>query len=308
MLAAAMHRCARRSSLTLVLGLATAACGPPSANSQQPEIEVDQPGERVRFAVIGDYGLAGPDAAAVARRVAAWKPDFVITLGDNNYPYGRASTIDDNVGQYYHSFIAPYKGRYGEGADINRFFPSLGNHDWRTPGPHPYLEYFTLPGNERYYDFRWGPVHLFAIDSDYKEPDGNRADSEQARWLREKMSESTLPWQVVYMHHPPWSSGDHGSSEHMRWPFADWGADVIMAGHDHHYERIEREGVVFLVNGLGGNPLRYELHSPVPGSALRYRDEHGATLVEATAEEFTMRFITASGKEIDLRELPHGQP
>lgn len=287
-----------------VLGLAFAsACGPAEGSASEPGPPVRQAADRVRMAVIGDYGLAGPDAAAVAELVRSWSPDLVITLGDNNYPHGRASTIDDNVGQYYHSFISPYVGRYGSGSEINRFFPALGNHDWRTPGPWPYLEYFALPGNERYYDLQWGPLHLFAVDSDMHEPDGNTADSEQGRWLQQTMSASTLPWQVVYMHHPPYSSGDHGSQKGMRWPFAQWGADVVLAGHDHHYERIEQDGVLYFVNGLGGNPERYSLRRPVPGSMARYRDAHGAMLVEATPERLELRFIDVHGQEIDARTL-----
>jgi hypothetical protein len=124
--------------------------------------ETPSPTLTVRFAVIGDYGLAGKPAADVAGLVKSWDPDLILTTGDNNYPIGSAETIDENVGQYYHEFIYPYKGSYGPGADINRFFPTLGNHDYGVPGARPYLEYFTLPGNGRYYDFVWGPVHFFA--------------------------------------------------------------------------------------------------------------------------------------------------
>ena len=120
----------------------------------------------VRFAVIGDYGLAGEHLDAVAKLVKNWQPDIILTVGDNNYPEGEAATIDENIGAYFHEFIFPYTGVYGEGAQENRFFPALGNHDWNTLGAQPYLDYFPLPGNERYYDFVWGPVHFFAIDSD----------------------------------------------------------------------------------------------------------------------------------------------
>src|SRR3954470_12738895 len=119
-----------------------------------------------RFAVIGDYGWVGQTALDVSNLVRSWNPDFVITTGDNNYDNGAASTIDPNIGQYYHDFIFPYTGSYGPGAAYNKFFPALGNHDWVTAGATPYLNYFSLPNNERYYDFMWGPVHLYSIDSD----------------------------------------------------------------------------------------------------------------------------------------------
>ena len=91
----------------------------------------------VRFAVIGDYGLAGDAEAAVAALVHSWQPDFILTVGDNNYPSGATDTMDENVGQYFQAYIYPYYGQYGPGADTNRFFPTLGNHDWTTTRPKP---------------------------------------------------------------------------------------------------------------------------------------------------------------------------
>jgi len=106
-------------SMVLIVGLLLTG----TAQSQVP----------VRFAVIGDFGWAGPPAQDVSDLIHGWNPDFIITVGDNNYPIGEAATIDQNIGQYYHDFIFPYKGVYGPGASVNRFFPSLGNHDWFTP-------------------------------------------------------------------------------------------------------------------------------------------------------------------------------
>ncbi|MBP9121408.1 MAG: hypothetical protein KBF59_11150, partial [Ignavibacterium sp.] len=88
-----------------------------------------KPFSQVKFAAIGDYGLAGPNELTVANLVKSWNPDFIITLGDNNYELGADSTIDVNIGQYFYEYIYPYKGNYGSGSTVNRFFPSLGNHD-----------------------------------------------------------------------------------------------------------------------------------------------------------------------------------
>ena len=141
-----------------------------------------------RFAVIGDFGHAGTAEQQVANLVHSWSPDFIITVGDNNYDSGEASTIDANIGQYYHDFISPYQGSYGAGSPTgtNRFFPTLGGHDWgnaypNPSGDQPSLDYFSLPGNERYYTFQAGPVQLFALDSDANEPDGTSSTSVQAR-------------------------------------------------------------------------------------------------------------------------------
>ncbi len=252
----------------------------------------------VRFAVIGDYGLASQPEQDVADLVKSWNPDFVITTGDNNYPRGAAATIDQNIGQYYHEFIHPYTGDYGTDATSNRFFPSLGNHDWMTAGAAPYLDYFTLPGNERYYDFVWGPVHLFALDSDSREPDGIASTSAQAAWLRSRLALSTAPWKLVYMHHPPFSSGLHGSTVAMQWPYRQWGATAVLAGHDHTYERIVKDGFLYFVNGLGGS-TRYAFGAPVPGSQVRYNADYGAMLVEASQDAIVFQFISRAGVVVD---------
>jgi tartrate-resistant acid phosphatase type 5 len=258
----------------------------------------------LRFAVIGDYGLVGQPAQDVADLVKSWQPDFIITTGDNNYPDGEAATIDDNIGQYYHEFIYPYRGRYGEGANINRFFPSLGNHDYSpTDGFQPYLDYFDLPGNGRYYDFVWGPVHFFTLNSDWREPDGHHQNSVQAMWLRDGLAASTAPWKLVYMHVPPYSSGQHGSAAVMQWPYAEWGASVVMAGHDHTYERLEIDAIPYFVVGLSGHHARYPMRSEAEGSQIFFNEDYGAILIETTETEMTFQFITRAGEVIDSYSL-----
>ena len=250
----------------------------------------------VRFAVIGDYGRAGDGERAVAELVKGWEPDFIITTGDNNYKHGSSRTIDKNVGQYYHAYIHPYKGSYGMGADTNRFFPTIGNHDWN---PRPYQEYYTLPGNERYYDFTWGPVHFFALDSVECEPHGTHADSRQAAWLKERLAFSDKPFRCVYAHHPPYSSASrHGSTARMQWPYKEWGADLFFAGHDHTYERIERDGMLYFVNGLGGRNT-HRFREAVEGSAFRYNATFGAMLVEVTSSEAVISFHSVDGTLVD---------
>ena len=263
----------------------------------------------VRFAVIGDYGLAGGLLEAVATLVKSWNPDLIITVGDNNYPDGEAKTIDKNIGQYFQDYIHPYQGDYGEGADINRFFPSLGDHDWRMPNARPYLDYFTLPNNERYYDFVWGPVNFFALDSDEHEPEGVDQSSIQAQWLQSALAASTAPWKIVYFHHPPFSSTFRGPVDWMRWPFQEWGASVVISGHEHVYERFLINDFPYIINGLGGQPSRYNFRFPREGSEVRYRSGHGAILVEASEAQITFEFITIKGELIDtytLERIPAG--
>jgi len=258
--------------------------------------------ESIRFAVIGDFGDGSTAEGDVANLLKSWDPDFVITVGDNNYPDGAASTIDAHIGQFYHEFIYPYNGTYGSGATTNRFFPTLGNNDWDTLSAKAYLDYFTLPGNERYYDYVWGPVHFFVIDSDNREPDGKTSSSVQAAWLQSQLTASTSMWNVVYLHHPPYSSGSVGSATALQWPYAAWGADVVLAGHSHTYERIFKNGIVYFVNGLGGDSIQ-SFSSAISGSQIRYNGDYGAMLVVVDNSQMTFQFINRAGAVIDSYTL-----
>lgn len=255
------------------------------------------------FAVIGDYGMNNTAEADVAALIHSWQPEIIITLGDNNLPDGTKVTIDHNIGKYFHDYIYPYTGSYGSGAEYNRFFPCLGNHDWNTKSVQAYLDYFTLPGNERYYDFTWGPVHFFALDSYWREPDGVKADSVQAAWLQQGLAASTSPWNIVYSHYPPYSSGAHGSTLSNQWPFAAWGADAVMSGHDHNYERLLVDGILYFTNGLGGQ-TRYIFDRALhPQSQFYYDADFGAMRVTATDTEILFEFINRVGELIDSYRL-----
>jgi hypothetical protein len=263
-----------------------------STATATPEPEV------LRFAVIGDFGGGGQPEADVAALVKSWKPQLIITTGDNNYPDGSGETIDQKIGQFYSEFISPYTGEYGAGADENRFFPSLGNHDWNTDQAQPYLDYFTLPGNERYYSFVRGPVHFFVLDSDSREPDGVGKSSLQATWLQEQLAASESPWKIVYFHHAPYSSGLHGPVDWMQWPFAAWGVDFVLSGHDHTYERISRDGITYFVNGLGGGSI-YTFVIIMEGSQVRYNDDYGAMIVDASDNWIKFQFVNRQEQVID---------
>ncbi|MFL5330838.1 MAG: metallophosphoesterase [Gemmataceae bacterium] len=265
-----------------------------------------------QFAVIGDYGIAGTGESKVATLVKGWSPDLIVTVGDNNYEVGAAKTIDANVGQYYHDYIGNYSGKYGPGSATNRFFPTLGTHDWETRSgtpalPTPYLNYFTLPGNERYYTFTKGPVQFFCLDSgdgtgtntDNFDPDGASSNSVQAQWLHSQLSASTAQWKLVFFHHPPFSSGYFGSTPMMQWPFQAWGATAVFSGHDHDYERINVGGMTYFVNGVGGESYNAFTSAPVAGSQVRYGSSWGAMHVNASDTQIQFQFVAVTGAVID---------
>lgn len=257
------------------------------------------------FAIIGDYGSNYSQEGSVANLVKSWNPGFIITAGDNNYPDGASSTIDVNIGKYYHNYIYPYTGSYGTGSDINRFFPCLGNHDVTTSSGGPYFQYFALPNNERYYDFIKGNIHFFVINSNSSEPSGNSASSVQATWLKNKLAASTSVWNIVYFHHSPYcSDAVHGSTSVMQWPFKSWGADLVVSSHSHVYERILKDNFTYIVNGLGGHSKYTFKSTPVSGSQIRYNANYGAIKVSVTTDALYFRFYNISNNLIDTYILP----
>jgi len=276
----------------------------------------DAQSSTLTFAAFGDYGVNNEYEAAVASMVDGWNPDLILALGDNYYleAGGTGSeTYDLAVGKYYCRFL---KDITTTGAacpsgqsSINRFFPALGDHDYDDAGkttdslPGTYLDYFDLPGdgytsssnNERYYDFVSGPVHFFivnSLDQAGYEPDGASSTSIQGQWLQTQLGASTSTWNVVVVHNPPYTSGTkHGSRVRMQWPFAQWGADVVFSGDEHGYERIQRDGIVYFVNGLGG-AWPYPFGEPVEGSAARYNASNGAQRVIVTNTSMTFEFYS----------------
>ncbi len=263
--------------------------------------------DRIVFAVIGDYGLAGQNEADVANLVKGWNPDFIVTVGDNNYPHGQSYSIDDNIGQYYHDYILGYKGKYGSSSPTKRFYPVLGNHDWGTTGGKPYFDFFNFYNQTTYYDFIQGPVHFFMLDSDQNEPDGTSATSDQAKWLKKSLAASTSAFNVIVFHHAPYSSGWHGPTNYMRWPFKEWGADAVLTGHDHIYERLLVNGLPYFINGIGGAEL-YKFDRILPESQARFNQDYGAMRVEANGTTMKFQMYTRTGLLVDEYTLGQGFP
>lgn len=294
--------------------------------AQLAEEVVSSEPETIVFAQIGDYGdLSSPAIADVAALVKTFNPEFVLTSGDNYY--GAASTFeeyDETTGQHYQQFIFPYQGIYGAGATRNKFWPTLGNHDRDPVGNLPihHLFYPKLPNNGEYYDVVIGPIHLFIVDSGYdnsqvnRQADGITSTSKQGEWLRVKMSISTAKWKVVVFHHPPYTStptiltdpelvaGD-GSLSYikLRWPFKDWGADLVINGHSHNYERLIVDGLPYVVNGLGGRTTADILGTPNANSVKTFKDDWGAMKCTVTCDTFKGEFFTRAGLLIDSFEL-----
>ena len=286
---------------------------------EPPKISVDMAADSVLFAVIGDYGRAGENEEAVANMVKGWNPDFILTTGDNNYQFGKYATLIQNIGQYYCDFIynfdAPEEYQCQGKAfmeEINRFFPSPGNHD--DLGPYdlePYLNYFSLPGEELYYAFAWGDVAFYSINS------LSSADLEiQKAWLAAEIGRSKKAFQVVYFHHSPYSPGLNGGTDYMQWDFIQWGVDVVLSGHDHIYARMKlagEEGLHYIVNGVGGKSLYScdEDDAEEGMEVMTCSDSlYGAMLCKADSTRLIMEFyaIDDPGRPLDRLMIQNDSP
>jgi len=258
-----------------------------------------------KFAIIGDYGNHSGNEEKVRDMIITWGVDFIITVGDNNYPDGEASTIDANIGNFYGNWIGNYQGN----GSSNKFFPSLGNHDWYEPpigdpNIQPYVDYFNLPGDEftnssgteRYYDFVWDNIHFFVLDSEGIDPTGEGPDLVQEQWVETQMTfceKNHFHWRIVYFHHPPYSTElideSHGSYTFMQLNFVGFGAHTVLAGHAHKYERLIIDGLVYFINGVGGKDHDAS-GPPIAGSEYIYGSDFGAQLVAVDGTEMKFEF------------------
>ena len=245
-----------------------------------------------KVAVISDIHGNYPASFDVAFLASVVNPDIIITCGDNHY--GSLNSIDTQVGQYYQSFISPYIGAFGNGSFVNKFFPALGNHDEDGNDLQNYLSYFTLPGNERYYDFIVGDFHFFALDCLPNEPDGVSDTSVQAIWLKNNLMNSTQKFNIVYFHFPPFSSCNvHGSCTYMQWPFKQWGATAVFSGHNHVFEHLCIDNFNYFVCGCGGGNL-YSFGNQLNGSIFRDSLDHGLMLLEPEGDSLVCQFINTN--------------
>jgi hypothetical protein len=185
-------------------------------------------------------GGAG-DATACRQRYTADLIDDgaiaqVLALGDLQYADGTLT-----------AFQASYDLSWGLVKPITR--PAVGNHEYHTMGAAGYFDYFNGVGfldgaaGERgkgYYSFDVGAWHLIALNSNCTEIGGCAVGSPQDTWLREDLRANPAACTLAYFHHPRFSSGSKGNDltvEPLWQALYDHGADVVLSGHDHLYER-----------------------------------------------------------------------
>jgi tartrate-resistant acid phosphatase type 5 len=227
---------------------------------------------------------------------------FIISLGDNSYPNG------GSLAAYQHNVQALYSDWLPQSAALvprQRFWAVPGNHDWDGSWQlQPYRQFFNNPNGGFYYQMRLGAVAFFFLDSDGREAAGVGKSSRQAQWMQSALTRSDATWQVVVLHHPPYTSGARGNNAYMQWDFSAWGADLVLAGHEHVYERLNVAGLPYIVNGLGGGYFGQFAEQPLAESVVRWAGEHGALQGSIDTTGLHLAFYTVAGKLIDAFDLP----
>jgi 3',5'-cyclic AMP phosphodiesterase CpdA len=279
----------RRSILAAVVAVAlVAACGRSIRPTGPLRRSVPTP-DPVEFVVIGDFGTGGQAEYAVARAVRAWLDshpiDALVTTGDNIYEVGHPDRFEE-------AWHRPYGWVEREGIEV---VASLGNHDVRTAGGYPVMRLLDIPWP--WYAVRMGAVEFVTLD-------GNQPhEADQERFLRSALRDSTASWQVVLIHQPPFSCGtEHGSSADIQQLVpAMRGAELVLSGHDHTYQRFAPVGgVTFVVSGGGGAELDGVGDCP-PGTAqpvAAFADTHHFLYVRVTEDALRIKAIRVPGSAV----------
>jgi hypothetical protein len=251
----------------------------------------------IKFAIIGDSGRGSKEQHEVAHQMALYRQrfdfEFVLMAGDNIYE--GAATEED----YRLKFEEPYKALLDEGV---KFYAALGNHDDTNQ---IYYRPFNM-GGQRYYTFvppvdpitRWDTrVRFFAIDSTYLTRD-------QLRWLEKETTESRAEWKIAFLHHPLYTSGRYtlaarGMRLALESTLVNGGIDVVFAGHEHIYQRMNlQNGILHFISG-GAGSLRAGDAGQSSSVARSYDRDYHFMLAELTDEGFFFQAINRLGETVD---------
>jgi hypothetical protein len=255
-----------------------------------------QPATVVLIAV-GDIGSCESDADEATARLLVSLPGTIAALGDIAY--------SDGTPEEFAKCYAPAWGRFK-----GRTRPAPGNHDYHTDGAAGYFGYFGQragPESRGWYSYELGAWHVVSLNSNCGDV-GCEAGSEQVRWLRRDLAAHARRCVLAYWHHPLFSSGKHGSAEEMRpiWEaLYAAGADVVLNGHEHHYERFApqtphgradpRRGLRQFVVGTGGKSLR-NFEDQAENSEVRNSDTFGVLKLTLLPTSYRWRFMPVQGK------------
>ena len=273
--------------------------GAPGKNETLPPVTEDS----IKFAVLGDTGTGDRPQYDVGAQLwashAVFPYEFVIMVGDNMYG-----------GERPQDFIRKFELPYKPIRDANiPFYASLGNHD--DPNQ-VFYKPFNMNG-QRFYTFkkdRLGTpgVRFFALDSNYMTRD-------QLAWLERELGNSGSDWKIPFFHHPLYSSGGrHGSEVDLRTQleplFVKHGVNVVIAGHEHFYERLKPQKGIYYFTAGGSAKLREgDIKEKSPMTEFGFDSDNSYMLVELTADTMHFQALSRTGKRVDSGSLPRqGKP
>jgi acid phosphatase type 7 len=286
---AVLIRLPRVALLVVALGLAM-SCG---GENRMPIFRPTPAPEVAVLVGAGDIaecgGSMGPETTA---RLLDRIEGIVFTAGDNAYPSGTAA-----------DFRRCYEPSWGRHKQRTR--PSPGNHDYEVPGAADYFTYFGSnagPAGLGYYSYRAGNWTVFSLNSNVP----ISSASPQLQWLRTELAADSSTCSAAYFHHSPFSSGGHGDHPHMREVWRELqaaGVDVVIAAHDHTYERFApmnadgqldmiRGSRLFIV-GTGGAQLVPPTRV-APNSELR-TTRHGVLKLTLRSNMYQWEFLDTGG-------------
>ena len=242
----------------------------------------------VTLLAAGDIATCGQDGDEATAALLDRLPGHILALGDTVYERG----TDAEYAQCY----APSWGRH-----LARTRTVVGNHEYGTPGAAGYFRYFGARAGPRrtgYYSFRLGAWTIVVLNSNCAPAGGCRTGSPQQRWLSAVLARNRTRCTLAAMHHPRFSSGLHGSDASLAdlWTtLVRARADVVLAGHDHHYERFAQQGGVrAFVVGTGGRRL-YPTFLPKPRSQVIQARAHGLLELKLAEDRYSWRFVPVAG-------------
>ena len=242
-------------------------------------------------------GGAAATAALLDEVFADGTDGIVFTTGDNAYDSGTPE-----------EFVDCYDPTWGRHKD--RTLPTPGNHEYYTADATGYYEYFGAAAGEPdqgYYSYEAGQWHVVAINSNCDDIGGCDSGSPQYEWLQQDLSSSNAVCTLAYWHHPPFSSGYHGGDEALI-PIFDLlyehGAEIVLAGHDHDYERFAPQtpageldtaaGIRLFVVGSGGRALR-PFEGVAANSEVRFAGGYGILRLDLFEDGYEWEFIAEEG-------------
>lgn len=270
-------------------------CGWPTDVPPEPDDD-----ETIEFVAFGDSGeVPLTHTEEVAQLVKGLEPDFVLHLGDTNYPMGSATTIYDYLKKHYWGYI-----------EKEDWIQAWGNHDDETDSGAPLMALFPtieeINEGKRYYNIVKGHAEFFIVhsgisDVDPDEPDGILYDSVQAQWIWDAMVASSARWKIVVMHRPRYTSDilyTPGSPVMQAWNLLGAGADLVLSGHGHNYERgLEATGLPWQVCGMGGATLR-DFGAITNGSQVRYNTFNGVLNISISRNRLQSDLVIVKNRQV----------